>query len=174
MHSGGIFLDKNNQRVSSFSEFPFLSQLRRCLKFGETNVGSRRRSDFSTLLFFHCDFFFVETVVTEPGGAAEDDQRQQQHQEPLHGWQSAIVNPSDVRELASLARQDRGERQALIVGNNRRFITGGIVHGIAPVDQMWRLTIPLCRVQARERTDATGAPAFALPRCSRLSGNPDS
>src|SRR5947207_16017954 len=80
--------------ASRASEFPFLSQLRRCLKFGETDVGSRRRSDFSTLLFFHCDFFFVETVVTEPGGAAEDDQRQQQYEEPLHGWQSRIANPS--------------------------------------------------------------------------------
>src|SRR6058998_5874 len=174
MQPSGIFLDKSNQRIASFGLFPFLSQLCRRLKFRETDVWRRRRSDFSTLLLFHCHFFFDETVVTEPGGAAEDDQRQQQHEEPLHGWRSAIVNPSDVRELASLARQDRGERQALIVGNNRRFITGGIVHGIAPVDQMWRLTIPLCRVQARERTDATGAPAFALPRCSRLSGNPDS
>src|SRR2546429_5853011 len=129
MHSGGIFWDKNNQRVSSFSEFPFLSQLRRCLKFGETDVGSRRRSDFSTLLFFHCDFFFDETVVTEPGGAAEDDQRQQQHEEPLHGWRSAIVNPSDILELPPLARQDRGEGQTLIVGNNRRSIIRGIVRG---------------------------------------------
>src|SRR5438445_5451146 len=143
MQSARIFLDKNNQRVASFSEFPFLPQLRRRLKFRETNVWRRQLGDFSTLLLFHGDFFFDETVVTEPGGAAEDDQRQQQHEEPLHGWRSAIVNPSDVRELASLARQDRGERQALIVGNNRRFITRGIVHGqrIAPVDQMWRLTI---------------------------------
>src|SRR5206468_160523 len=169
MQPSGIFLDKSNQRIASFGLFPFLSQLCRRLKFRETDVWRRRRSDFSTLLLFHCDFFFNETVVTEPGGAAEDDQRQQQHEEPLHGWRSAIVNPSDVRELPRLARQDRSERQVLIVGNNRKSITRGIVHGerIAPVDETWRLTIPLFRVQARERTDATGAPAFALPRCPK-------
>src|SRR5437868_12099236 len=97
MQSGGIFLDKSDQCVASFGQFPVLPQLRRRLKFGETNVWCRRRSDFSTLLLFHCDLFFNETVVTEPGGTAEDDQRQQQHEEPLHGWQSAIANPSDLR-----------------------------------------------------------------------------
>src|SRR6266480_1504933 len=115
MFSSGIFLNQCNERIARFAQFSVLSQLRCRLKLREADVRHRRGCDFSTLLFFYRDFFLYKGVVTEPGGAAEDDQRQQQHEEPLHGWQSAIVNPSDILELPPLARQDRGEGQTLIV-----------------------------------------------------------
>src|SRR5207249_1189748 len=85
MFPSGIFLDKHNERVASFGELAFLSQLGGRLKFRKTNVRHRRRRDFSTLLLFYRNFFLYKGVVTEPGSAAEDDQRQQQYEEPLHG-----------------------------------------------------------------------------------------
>src|SRR5215470_17711333 len=110
MFSGGIFLDKCDERVASFSQFPVLSQLRCRLIFGETDVRCRRGSDFSTLLFLHCDFFFYKAVVTEPGSATEDDQRQQQYEEPLHGWQNVLETPSEIRESRRTRKHqcDRG------------------------------------------------------------------
>src|SRR5213076_2093394 len=92
MLSRGIFLDKGDECIASFGQFPFLSQLRGRLKFRKADVRGRRRSNFSTLLFFY------KAVVTEPGGAAKDNQRQQQHEEPLHGWQCAIAAPGEIRE----------------------------------------------------------------------------
>ena len=132
MQSGGIFLDKRDERVTGFGQLPLLSQLRRRLKLGEADVGRRRWRDFSTLLLFHCDLRFDESVVTKPSGTAEDDQCQQQHEEPFHGRQSAIVNPSEIRELLCA-----GKREALILPSNRRSITRRIVReeSIAPVDQ---------------------------------------
>jgi hypothetical protein len=99
MQPGRVFLDKGNLRLACFGQFPLLSQLRRCLKLGKTDIRHRPRRKLSTLLLFKLDFFFDEGVVTKPGGASEDDQRQQQHEEPLHKWQSAIVNPSEVRRV---------------------------------------------------------------------------
>ncbi len=74
MLSRGIFLDKGDECIASFGQFPFLSQLRRRLKFRQADVRGRRRSNFSTLLFFYRDFFLNKAVVAEPGGTAEDDQ----------------------------------------------------------------------------------------------------
>src|SRR4029077_5930923 len=96
MFSGGIFLNKCNERIASFRQFSVLSQLRCRLKLGKADVRHRRWCDFSTLLFFYRDFFFYKGVVTEPGGAAEDNQRQQQHEEPLHGWPNVVETPSEI------------------------------------------------------------------------------
>src|SRR4029077_1082614 len=100
MLSGGIFLNKRDERVASFGQFSVLAQLEGCLKFRQADVRRRRWSNFSTLLLFHCDFFFDEGVVTEPRGAAKDDECEQQYEEPLHGWQQAIVTAGETRELS--------------------------------------------------------------------------
>ena len=73
MQPGGIFLDKGNERVTSLSQLPILSQFRRCLKLGKTDVWRGCRRNLSTLFLFHCDFFFDEKVVTKPGGTAENN-----------------------------------------------------------------------------------------------------
>src|SRR6266478_1623790 len=126
VQSGWIFLDEGDERVASFGQFPFLPQLRRRLKFGETDVRRGRRRNFSALFLFHCHFLFDEAVVAEPGGSSEDDQCQQQHEEPLHGWQRTIVNWSQVQKL-SRAREYRCERKALTVLRNRRSTIKRIV-----------------------------------------------
>src|SRR5439155_10833928 len=114
MQPGGIFLDKGDERVTGLSQLPILSQLRRCLKLGKTDVWRRCRRNLSTLFLFHCDFFFDEKVVTKPGGTAEDDQGQEQSEKPLHGCQSATVDPSGVHAPLG-ARQSRCEWEALMV-----------------------------------------------------------
>jgi hypothetical protein len=86
MFAGGIFLNKYDKRIASFSQFSFLPQSGGRLKFRKTNVWHRRWRNFPTLLFFYCDFFLHKGVVTKPGSAAEDDQRKQQDEKPLHGW----------------------------------------------------------------------------------------
>jgi hypothetical protein len=99
MKPGWIFLDKGNQRLACFGQFPFLPQLRRCLKLGKTDIRHGRGRNLAALLLFQLDFLFDESVVTKPGSASEDDQRQQQHEEPLHGWQRAMVKPSEIRQM---------------------------------------------------------------------------
>src|SRR4029077_15905956 len=98
MFPRGIFLDKSDKRITSFSQFSFLPQLGRRLKFRKTNVWHRRWRNFSTLLFFYCDFFFYKGVVTKQSSAAEDEQRKEQDEEPLHGWQNMVKTPSEIRE----------------------------------------------------------------------------
>ena len=77
MQAGGIFLDKGGERVSSFGQFPVLSQFRRRLKFGKANIWGGCRSNFSALLLFHSDLFFKNEIVTKECGGAEDDHCQQ-------------------------------------------------------------------------------------------------
>src|SRR4030095_2266353 len=98
MFPGGIFLDDCDKRIASFSQFSFLSQLGRRLKFWKTNVRQRCWRNFPALLFFYCDFFFYKGVVTKPGSAAKDDQRKQQDEKPLHGRYNVVATSSEIRE----------------------------------------------------------------------------
>src|SRR5439155_16980016 len=59
------------------------------------------------------------------------------HQEPLHGWQRAIVAPRDFQKLF-VTRKGRGEREALIVRENRKSIR----RVIAPGSESRRLIKP--------------------------------
>src|SRR6266481_9983232 len=98
MLSVGIFLDKCDQCIASFSQFSFLSQLSGRLKFRKANVWHRCWRNFPALLFFYCHFFFYKGVVTKPGSAAEDDQRKQQDEKPLHGWQNVAETSSEIQK----------------------------------------------------------------------------
>src|SRR5262249_9045176 len=110
MFSGGIFLNKCDERIASFSQFSFLSQLGRRLKFRKTNVWHGRWRNFPALLFLYCDFFFYKGVVTEPGGAAEDDQRQQQYENPLQGELDRDETPRKIRK-SRRTRKHKGKRK---------------------------------------------------------------
>src|ERR1700751_2078270 len=112
MFSGGIFLNKCNERITSFGQFSVLSQLRCRLKLGKTDVRHRRWCDFSTLLFFYRDLFLYKRVVTEPGGAAEDDQRQQQNEKPLHGWSNVVETPGQIPE-GRQTKKHKGNRSSI-------------------------------------------------------------
>src|SRR4029077_2203901 len=98
MFPAGIFLDKSDKRITSFSQFAFLPQLSRPLKFRKTDVWHRRWRNFPALLFFYCDFFFYKGVVTKPGSAAEDDQRKQQDEKPLHGGENVVETSTECQK----------------------------------------------------------------------------
>ena len=143
MQIGRIFLNEGAERVASFGQFVFLAQLRRRLKFRQTDIGRRRGRYVTALLVSHRNFLFEKKIITKKRSAAEHDQGEEQSKEPFHGWNEAIIRLQIVSQMI-FSRAPRCDKQMI-----KRAVSSD-----------WP-------IRGRERNDARGAPARVAPPCSR-------
>ncbi len=112
MQIGRIFLNEGAERVASFDQFALLAQLRRRLKFRQTDIGRRRGRYVTALLVTHRNLLFEKKIITKKRGAAEHDQGEEQSKEPFHGWNEAMIGLQIVSQMI-FSRAPRCDKQMI-------------------------------------------------------------